>query len=61
MSDTPIWDEVVRNHVPKPFVPPEPSNPVLSAEQLNKYYEEQALLDEKNDDKIIKKSQRRKK
>jgi hypothetical protein len=62
LSDTPIWDEVVRNHKPVPFVPiPDTSNPPLSHVQLNEYYEGQARLDEINDDKIIKKSQTRKK
>lgn len=58
MSSTPIWDEVVRNHVPIPFVAPVVDSP-LSAAQLNEYHEQQALLDEKNDAKIIKKSQKR--
>jgi hypothetical protein len=61
LSDTPIWDEVVRNHVPETFVPPAGPNPPLSEAQLNEYYEGQARLDEINDDKIIKKSQTRKK
>jgi hypothetical protein len=61
MSDTPLWDEVVRNHVPKTFVPPAGSTPPLSEAQLNEYYEGQARLDEANDAKIIKKSQTRKK
>jgi hypothetical protein len=61
LSDTPLWDEVVRNHKPIPFVPPAGPPPPLSEVQLNEYYEGQARLDEANDAKIIKKSLKRKK